>query len=37
MEDLNLQKINKDRLTAFLKYLENKNSDETFKKYLVSF
>lgn len=37
MENSNLRKVNKDRLNTFLKYLENKNSDEKFRKYLVSF
>jgi len=40
MEISNFRKINKDRLSAFLKHLENKkfsgNYDETFGKCLVS-
>lgn len=36
MENSNLRIVDKDRLTEFLKYLGNKNSDETFRKYLVS-
>lgn len=36
LEMSNLRKINKDRLTAFLKHLENKNKDETHEKCVVS-
>lgn len=38
MENSNLCKINKDRLTEFLNHLKkkNKNSDETLEKCLVS-
>lgn len=36
MEVSDLRKINKDRLTAFLKHLEQKNSNEMFEKCLVS-
>jgi len=36
MEMSNLRTINKERLSEFLKYLENKNYDATYRKCLVS-